>query len=94
MWVLRGLRGIGILWMLCDCFYFFLFIGMGLFYSLRSLNLLNGVSPVMGEFIVFHDKTLVVIIFISALVVGLIYLIVIRRFRSNILIEHNIVEFF
>jgi len=55
---------------------------------------MKGVSPVMGEFIIFHDKALVIVVLISLFVGGLIYLIIRNKLRSNVFIEHKLLEFF
>jgi len=57
-------------------------------------NFMKGVSPVMGEFIIFHDKALVIVVLISLFVGGLIYLIIRNKLRSNVFIEHKLLEFF
>lgn len=58
------------------------------------LNFPNGASPVMGEFLFFHDRALVILIFISVLVVGLIYLLFVNSFRRAVFVDQQLLEFF
>ena len=55
---------------------------------------MNGISPVMGEFIFFHDKALVVLIFISILVVGLIWLLYNNKYSITNFVDQQVLEFF
>lgn len=61
---------------------------------MKIINFPNGTSPVMGEFLFFHDKALVVLIFISILVFGLIILIYTKEYRRITFVDQQILEFF
>jgi len=61
---------------------------------MKIINFPNGASPVMGEFLFFHDKALVVLIFISILVFGLIILIYTKEYRRITFVDQQILEFF
>jgi hypothetical protein len=60
----------------------------------NRIKLIKGVSPVMGEFIMFHDKALIIIIFISLLVGGVLVFLIRKKFGSVVFVEHNVIEFF
>lgn len=61
---------------------------------MNVFNLQNSVSPVMSQFIFFHDQSLVILIFISILVAGLVILIYKNTFSTISFVDNQYLEFF
>ena len=59
-----------------------------------NLNLQKGISPVMKEFIIFHDLTLIVVIFILTLIIGVCYRLIYFKYNNLNFIDFSELEIF
>nr|QJQ26921.1 cytochrome c oxidase subunit II [Hemisphaerius rufovarius] len=57
-----------------------------------KMNLLNGVSPIMEQLIVFHDFTMMIVSLITTMVMIMMYSILKNSFTNRTIMENQVLE--
>jgi len=61
---------------------------------MKVINFVKGCSPLMRQFLFFHDKAMVIVLFIAVFVGGTMIVVLRHKYKTKMFLEKDLLEFF